>query len=190
MKKVLAIIVDAQNDFTTGTLGNQEAIAALPTIRKLKEYVLENKGAVIHTMDTHIADEYFNTQEGKNLPVLHTVYDTDGWYVNPILIMEDEQNLPIYYLTKSTFGYIDWQNVIEESLIDEIWICGFCTDICVSANFQILKATFPEMPIYVVNDACAGVTPELHEAALKVIASCQGKIMTFEGLKERDKNEA
>lgn len=190
MKRVLAIIVDAQNDFTTGALGNKEAVTALPTIRELKEYVLKNKGAVIHTMDTHIADEYFDTQEGKNLPMLHTVFNTDGWHVHPSLVMENEQDFTIFYLSKGTFGYIDWQNIIEEKFVDEIWICGFCTDICVSANFQILKATFPEMPIYIVKDACAGVTPELHEAALKVMASCQGKIVTWAELKERDLNEA
>ena len=45
------------------------------------------------------------------------------------------------------------------------------------ANFQLLKAAYPETPIYIIEDACAGVTPELHEAALKVMKSCQAKIV-------------
>ena len=66
--------------------------------------------------------------------------------------------------------------------VDEIWMCGFCTDICVSANFQILKAMYPEIPIVIISDACAGVTPAKHEAALEVMRSCQAKVVTFDEL--------
>ena len=85
-------------------------------------------------------------------------------------------------------GWLDFNQIGQA---DEIWICGFCTDICVSANFQILKALFPEVPITVISDACAGVTPELHEAALKVMKSCQARVLTYDELMEKEnENEA
>ena len=48
---------------------------------------------------------------------------------------------------------------------------GFCTDICVLSNAIVLRSLFPNIPIRVKADCCAGSTPELHEAALKVMAA-------------------
>lgn len=49
----------------------------------------------------------------------------------------------------------------------EMELIGFCTDICVVSNALILKAGFPEICITVDAVYCAGVTLELHSAALK-----------------------
>ena len=62
----------------------------------------------------------------------------------------------------------------QEENIEEITFVGLCTDICVISNALILKAEFYNIGnITVVADACAGVTPEKHEAALEVMRSCQ-----------------
>ena len=61
------IVVDMQNDFTTGSLGSAYAAAIIPNVvEKVKDF----DGQVIFTRDTHGAD-YLNTQEGMNLPVMH-----------------------------------------------------------------------------------------------------------------------
>ena len=52
-------------------------------------------------------------------------------------------------------------------------LLGLCTDICVVSNALLLKARFPEAPIAVRADCCAGVTPQLHAAALATMQSCQ-----------------
>ena len=55
-----------------------------------------------------------------------------------------------------------------------ITFVGFCTDICVVSNALILKANFYNFgDIKVVANACAGVTPESHEAALTTMRMCQ-----------------
>ena len=180
MKKAL-IIVDAQNDFTYGALKNEEAITALPTVREVLNYAREHDFIRAFTRDTHTED-YMNTQEGKNLPIPHCMYGTDGWEICDEVYPHDDEEA-IY--DKSTFGTFDFYFFAWEPL-DEIWICGFCTDICVSANFQILKAMYPEVPIVVISDACAGVTPEKHEAALEVMRSCQAKVMTWKEVKEHE----
>lgn len=54
----LLVIVDAQNDFITGSLGSKTADAAVPNIVNLiKRFCWEE---VICTMDTHDND-YFDT---------------------------------------------------------------------------------------------------------------------------------
>lgn len=182
MNKAL-IIIDAQEDFTRGALRNEEAIKALPVIHDVVEFARDNEFSyIIYTQDTH-KNNYLETQEGKNLPVKHCIYGTDGWNLCPEVVVNYDD---VLNLKKGSFGYTNWYEWRLSSLADEIWICGFCTDICVSANFQILKATYPTIPITVISDACAGVTPELHDAALKVMKSCQARIVKWEDLKKEN----
>lgn len=179
MNKLL-IVVDAQEDFTRGALRNEEAIKALPVIREIVDYAYENfNNEIIYTKDTHFEHSYMKTQEGKNLPVPHCLYNTKGWQICPEVLCDKA-----YIVTKKSFGTIEWEwEPVFQTAIDEIWMCGFCTDICVSANFQTIKACYPEIPITIIEDACAGVTPELHEAALKVMKSCQARIVKWSELK-------
>lgn len=165
------IIIDAQEDFTRGVLRNEEAIAAIPNIQKLIEKAHTEDFCIIATKDTHHKENYMLTQEGKNLPIPHCILNTPGWEICHELL--EKTNFE-HIICKGTFGYTEWYKLLSP---EEIWLCGFCTDICVSANFQILKAQFPEVPIKVFADCCAGVTPELHEAALKVMQSCQATIV-------------
>ena len=59
----------------------------------------------------------------------------------------------------------------------DITLVGLCTDICVVSNALLLKAYLPESPIRVIASACAGVTPESHQAALKTMEMCQIEIL-------------
>ena len=71
------------------------------------------------------------------------------------------------YVTTSLTGWED----------SDIEICGTCTDICVVSNALIIKAQFPERKVRILSKLCAGLTSELHEAALKVMKSCQCEIV-------------
>ena len=71
------IVVDMQVDFTTGSLGSAEAAAIIPNVvNKVKNF----DGMVIFTRDTHF-ENYMQTQEGKNLPVIHCIHQTEGWQI-------------------------------------------------------------------------------------------------------------
>ena len=61
--------------------------------------------------------------------------------------------------------------------VTDLEICGLCTDICVISNALILRAIYPDKDILVDAGCCAGVTSELHEAALKVMASNQIEVV-------------
>ena len=177
------LIVDAQFDFTYGALRNEDAIKALPTIKEIVNYAEEREQKLVYTMDTHSAD-YLETQEGKNLPISHCISGTKGWLLCP----EARPGSEAAFVYKPTFGSLDLYSEMGVN-VDKIVMCGFCTDICVSANFQIVKALYPEAEVYVISDACAGVTPDTHEAALKVINSCQGKVRTWEEYKKEFPDE-
>ena len=74
-------------------------------------------------------------------------------------------------MKKTSFGYAEWKYLIPDA--EEIEVIGVCTDICVVSNVLILKAQFPEIPISVDANCCAGVTKESHDAALSTMKACQ-----------------
>lgn len=160
------IVVDMQVDFTTGSLGSPLAAAIIPNVvEKVKQF----DGTVIFTRDTHHTD-YMETQEGKNLPVLHCIYETDGWQICNELRPYAET-----VIDKITFGSVDLPEFIKSrgEKIETIELCGLCTDICVISNAMLLKAAFPEVPMTVDSSCCAGVTVESHNTALNAMKAVQ-----------------
>ena len=182
------IVVDAQNDFITGELGSEEAQKAVP---KIVKKIFTHFGPIIATADTHSGSEYLNTFEGKNLPVLHCVEDSEGWKIQKdILAAMFVHGDYLGYVKKNTFGSFDLVDVINNYIkskktIDnnnlvapadmkpEFTLVGFCTDICVISNALILRAAFPESKITIVKNCCAGTTIGRHRDALNVAKSCQ-----------------
>jgi len=160
------IVVDMQNDFITGSLGSSLATAIVPyVVDKVKNY----DGRTIFTKDTHSAN-YLKTQEGINLPVEHCIKGTDGWQICDELKPYAEK-----VVDKVTFGSVDLPQIIKGygEIVDEIELCGLCTDICVISNAMILKAAFPEVKISVDSKCCAGVTAESHNTALAAMKAVQ-----------------
>lgn len=159
-----------QNDFITGALGSKHAEAIVPRVaEKIKTYA----GKVIFTMDTH-GENYLKTQEGKNLPIAHCIKGTRGWQICDELLPFAET-----VIEKPTFGSTALPELIlsfgEE--IEEIELCGLCTDICVISNAMLLKAAFPEVKISVDGTASAGVTPESHNTALAAMRAVQIEVI-------------
>lgn len=171
MEKIL-VVVDMQKDFVDGALGTHEAQAIVDNVvKKIESF----DGAIYVTYDTHFED-YMETNEGKNLPVVHCVRETDGWKLNEKVQEALSKKDAYTEIEKITFGSIDLPFVLaEENEMDnaEIELIGLCTDICVVSNALILKANFPDIDIIVDSSCCAGVTPEKHEAALETMRSCQ-----------------
>ena len=169
MNKVL-VVVDMQRDFITGALGSKEAQTIVPNVvKKIKEW----NGPIVVTKDTH-SNNYLETREGKYLPVAHCIKDTDGWELHEDIV-EALDGKDVIYINKPTFGSTYLPIVLEE-LIDKdttIEIVGLCTDICVVSNALLLKANFIETDISVIENCCAGVTPESHQAALTTMKMCQ-----------------
>lgn len=194
--KVL-IAVDMQNDFIDGALGTPEAQAiVVPVEKKIREF----DGLVILTRDTH-QENYLTTQEGRNLPVEHCIQGTDGWEISPAVMeaaraqarMQDEvleddteeaavelEFEPVIF-DKPAFGSMELGIALakcnEEEPVESVELVGLCTDICVISNAMIVKASLPEVPVFVDASCCAGVTPESHQRALAAMEACQIRIL-------------
>lgn len=178
MKNIL-IVIDMQKDFIDGSLGTKEAEKMVPTlIKKVKEY----DGTVIYTRDTHEKD-YLKTPEGLKLPVEHCITGTSGWEIPDKILEAANKKEMIKGLKKiydkPTFGSTELAEDLRRYYAEHpdqdlnIELIGLCTDICVVSNALLLKAYMPAVNIQVDKTCCAGVTPETHEAALKVMSMCQ-----------------
>lgn len=180
MRRIL-VVVDMQNDFTTGVLGNKECESV---ISKVLDVINQGEyDTFFLTRDSHGAD-YMNTQEGRKLPVPHCIRDTDGWQVVPCIEEACRAKCKeMYFIDKPVFGSMElgerlrdlYMNYHEEGIT--IDFVGVCTGICVISNVFIAKAGCPEAAVRVIADACACVTPKSHETALEAMKTCQVDII-------------
>lgn len=164
------VVVDMQKDFIDGTLGTNEAQQILSAV---KEYIKNFDGEIIFTRDTHQVN-YMDTQEGKNLPVIHCLEGSDGWQIAEE-IMPFSVDKKIF--DKPTFGSVELAEYLKQrENAEEITLIGLCTDICVISNAMLMKAYLPEVRVSVVESCCAGVTPVSHKNALDAMKMCQIEI--------------
>ena len=176
------ILVDPQRDFFTGKFRNPEAIKIMPNICKAIEC---HRGPIIATKDSHT--DFNNSVEGRMFGE-HCVVGTVDWdFPNEIHNALDIQGSYYGYVSKNTFGSFalinhikDIEGVIKKqnfdmgkfSNIPSFVILGLVTDICVISNALLLRSAFPNSPITVYSDCCAGTTAENHEAALRIMQTC------------------
>ena len=197
MKNVF-IVVDMQNDFVDGALGTPEAQAIVNKVADQIRARANKDTILLVTKDTHNTD-YMETLEGKNLPVAHCIKNTHGWELAPAIQEAIYDTRDKYFgfdsycpyvadhiVCKPTFGSMDLQNLLfviddmtgtQSGEIAEITLCGLCTGICVLSNAILCKATMPEVPIKVIEDCCACVTPASHQTALDAMKLCQIEII-------------
>lgn len=173
MKEIL-LVIDYQNDFVDGALGFPQAVLLENAIaEKIKMY--RNNGAeIIFTFDTHTG-EYLNTQEGRNLPVVHCIKGTEGWNLYGKIAELCTEKDTIF--EKIAFGSIELANYLAENQYDRVELVGVVSNICLLSDAVLAKAALPEAEI-VVDAACVASNDErLHEAALDVMESLQIRII-------------
>lgn len=178
MKKLL-VVVDYQNDFVDGTLGFEKAKKLEQGIYSKVDKYLKDGSKVVFTYDTHY-DEYLKTREGKNLPILHCIKDTNGHKLYGKI--NDFSNLEnTLHYEKKSFGIHprDMIKLAEEigEDIEEIEIVGVVTNICVISNVVMFQSLYSNADIIVDASLCASFDDILHEKALDIIEALQVKVI-------------
>lgn len=169
-------VIDMQNDFINGALGTDEAQSIVFKVyNKIYNYIQNVNDHVYFTKDEHQKGEgYYNSEEGKHLPVPHCIFNTKGWEIQQDILdlINNSKNI----FVKNQFGCPELVNAIPKDT-DGIIIIGLCTDICVISNALLLKTYFPNIPIYIDAACCAGTTPENHDKALDIMKQCHINIL-------------
>ena len=169
-------VIDYQKDFVDGALGFPGAEKLdEPIAAKVREY---GKGRVFFTRDTHF-ENYLETREGKNLPVVHCIKGSDGWQVyGETAKALAEVEAP--GIDKLVFG-MDVTDPATAAVLpetaDEIELVGLVSNICVVSNAVVLQSKYPEATI-TVDAACTdSFDKSLHEKVLDVLEGFQVKVV-------------
>ena len=149
MKKLL-LVIDYQNDFVNGALGNTYAQQIYENVKKDIISYQNNNDDIIFTLDTH-DDNYLNTIEGKYLPIKHCIKGTFGHE-----LYQDIKFLAKGYpqIEKQTFGSKQLFDLLKNKNYDDILIIGVVTNICVISNAIIVKSIFPNADIKIKKELC------------------------------------
>jgi len=178
MKKLL-VVIDYQKDFVDGTLGFEKAVTLEQGIYDKVNKYLKNDDKVLFTYDTHY-EEYLQTREGKNLPILHCIKGTNGHKLyGKINDFSSSENTMHY--EKNGFGIspkdmLQIANEVGED-IKEIELVGVVTNICVISNVVLFQSQYRNADIIVDASLCGSFDDSLHEKALDVIEGLQGKVI-------------
>lgn len=175
----LLVVIDYQKDFVDGALGFEKAVFLENGIyNKVNGYIKDNN-KVLFTYDTHL-DNYLDTREGKNLPVVHCIKGTEGHDLYGRLKEFSNRENTIHY-EKYGFGMApsDMINLANEigNDIKEIEIVGVVTNICVISNVVMFQSQFRNAEVVVDASLCASFDESLHEKTLDVIEGLQGKVI-------------
>ena len=169
-------VIDYQKDFVDGALG-------FPGAEKLDEGIAAKvrtygKGHVLFTRDTHF-ENYLETREGKNLPVVHCIQGTPGWecYGETARALAEVEAPAI---DKLVFG-MDVTDPATAAVLpqqaDEIELVGLVSNICVVSNAVVLQSRYPEATITVDAACTASFDKGLNEKVLDVLQGLQVKVI-------------
>lgn len=164
------LVIDLQNDFIDGALGNKGNDKIVKPIESLVENF---DGEVIFTRDTH-DENYLESLEGSHLPVKHCIKNSKGWQIKI-----DTKNHKI--IDKPSFGSYELVEYLkklnEKEKIENIYMVGICTDICVLSNAILIKNTLLNTEVTVIEDLCKATNEKNHKIALEAMKSCQVNIL-------------
>ena len=163
------LVIDLQNDFVDGALGNKGNDKIVKPIENLVENF---DGEVIFTRDTH-DENYLESLEGSHLPVKHCIKNSKGWQIKI-----DTKNHKI--IDKPSFGSYELVEYLkklnEKEKIKNIYMVGICTDICVLSNAILIKNALLNTEVTVIEDLCKATNEKNHKIALEAMKSCQVNI--------------
>ncbi|EEU12272.1 cysteine hydrolase [Anaerococcus vaginalis] len=168
------LVIDLQNDFVDGALGNKGNDKIVKPIENLVENF---DGEVIFTRDTH-DENYLESLEGSHLPVKHCIKNSKGWQIRI-----DTKNHKI--IDKPSFGSYELVEYLkklnEKEKIKNIYMVGICTDICVLSNAILIKNALLNTEVTVIEDLCKATNEKNHKIALEAMKSCQVNIIDSKG---------
>lgn len=164
------LVIDLQNDFVDGALGNK---GNDKIVKPIESFVENFDGEVIFTRDTH-DENYLESLEGSHLPVKHCIKNSKGWQIKI-----DTKNHKI--IDKPSFGSYELVEYLkklnEKEKIENIYMVGICTDICVLSNAILIKNALLNTEVTVIEDLCKATNEKNHKIALEAMKSCQVNIL-------------
>ena len=199
MKRIL-VVVDMQNDFTTGPLGNAECAAVIPKVAEVIKTGVYDR--IIFTQDTHQSN-YLDTREGKRLPVVHCIEGTEGWEIVPVIRKAAGSEEAAKELQQTAAELDQMRNLITETAYVRFKYAVFPGFMMNKSLGKLLKKVDPALSPYNLLTGLSYKTAEMNRqmkelaeklltidgAAEKILAGCSYEELTAENNEVREELE-
>ena len=154
----------------------------LPNVCRLQDAFRDLSLEVIHTRIQSMTRDGRDRSVGHKRLGLHAAPGSkDAEFLKEVAPKNDE--LIINKTASGVFNSTNAEYVLRNMNIDSLYVCGVYTNECVSTTVR--DACDRGFYTTLINDACATVTPELHNATVATIKDRYARVMTTaEVLKE------
>ncbi len=169
------LIVDMLHDFVDGKFGSEGAKKIIPVIREIKEKFRKGGNLIVYLKDSHKKGDPELRVWGQ-----HAMKGTHGSEIVEELKPE-EDDIVIEKNIYDGFLFTSLENLLKERNVDNVYICGVATDICVlHTAFGAFARGFH---LNIIEDACSGTSDENHRFAIEYMRKIYGaKIVRSEEL--------
>jgi len=149
----------------------------LPNVRRLQDAFRDLGLEVIHTRIQSMTKDGRDRSVGHRRLGLHAPPGSKEAEFLPEVAPKGDE-LIINKTASGVFNSTNTEYVLRNMDIDSLYICGVYTNECVSTTVR--DACDRGFHTTMINDACATVTPELHNATISTIKDRYARVMITE----------
>jgi len=150
----------------------------LPGIRRLQNVFRSHDLEVIHTRIQALTRDGRDRSKGhKRLDLLAAPGSRDADFLEQVAPDPDRDEIVINKTASGVFSSTNLHYVLNNMGIESLFIVGVYTNECVETTVR--DACDLGYVVTVIEDCCATVTPQLHEASLATLRDRYAKIMTL-----------
>jgi len=154
----------------------------LPNVRKLQDRFREANLEIIHTRIMSMTQDGRERSAGHKRLNLHAAPGSKESEFLPEIAPKGDEII-ISKTASGVFNATNAEYILRNMGITGLFICGVYTNECVSTTVR--DACDRGFYTTLINDACATVTPQLHNATIETIRDRYARVMTTEdALKE------
>jgi len=147
----------------------------LPNVRRLQDAFRDLKLEVIHTRIQSLTRDGRDRSVGHRRLGLHAPPGSkEAEFLTEVAPKGDE--LIINKTASGVFNSTNAEYILRNMNIDSLYICGVYTNECVSTTVR--DACDRGFHTTLINDACATVTPELHNATISTVRDRYARVLT------------
>ena len=149
----------------------------LPNVRRLQDAFRDLGLEVIHTRIQSMTKDGRDRSVGHRRLGLHAPPGSKEAEFLPEVAPKGDE-LIINKTASGVFNSTNTEYILRNIGIDSLYVCGVYTNECVSTTVR--DACDRGFHTTMINDACATVTPELHNATISTVKDRYARVMTTE----------
>ncbi|WP_455375490.1 cysteine hydrolase family protein [Kaarinaea lacus] len=147
----------------------------LPNVRRIQDAFRDLKLEILHTRIQSMTKDGRDRSVGHKRLGLHAAPGSKEAEFLPEVAPKGDE-IVINKTASGVFNSTNTEFVLRNMGIDSLYVCGVYTNECVSTTVR--DACDRGFHTTLINDACATVTPELHNATISTIKDRYARVLT------------